>query len=122
MAKYFDEPDFDDLINIASFLDPRVKTKHLNDQNVIKQRIVEESAELIKSGAVDVDNHPFVLISSDEPSTSYGPPNKLRKLSSLLKEATSTILCGTSRAPEGEQARREMKLKSTLSYLPSILK
>ena len=122
MAKYFDEPDFDDLINIASFLDPRVKTKHLNDQNVIKQRIVEESAELIKSGAVDVDNHPFVLISSDEPSTRNGPPNKQRKLSSLLMEATSTILCGTSRAPEGEQARREMKLKSTLSYLPSILK
>jgi len=43
MAKYSDEPDFDDLINIAGFLDPRVKTKHLNDQNVIKQHIVEEA-------------------------------------------------------------------------------
>ena len=50
--------------------------KHLNDQNVIKQLIVEEGAELIDSGAVDVDDHPVVLISSDEPSTSNGPPNK----------------------------------------------
>jgi len=27
MAKYFDQSDFDKLINTASFLDPRVKTK-----------------------------------------------------------------------------------------------
>ena len=47
-------------INIAGFLDPRVKEKHLNDQNVIKQHIVEEGAELIESGAVDVDDHPIV--------------------------------------------------------------
>ena len=46
MVKYFDEPDFDDLFNNAGFLDPRVKTKHLSDQNVIKQHI-KEGAELI---------------------------------------------------------------------------
>jgi len=117
MAKYFDEPDFDDLIGIASFLDPRVKTKHLNDQNVIKQRIVEEGTELIESGAVDVDDHPVVLISSDEPSTSNGPPNKRRKLSSLLREATSTILCGTSSSPEGEQTNEEKMRDEVEEYL-----
>jgi len=57
---------------------------------VIKQRIVVEGTELIESG--DVDDHPVVLISSDEPSTSNGPPNKQRKLNSLLREATSTMV------------------------------
>jgi len=61
MKKYFGQSDFDELINIASFLDPRVKTKHLEDQNAIKQFVVE-GTELIESGAVDVDDHAVVLV------------------------------------------------------------
>jgi len=59
------------------------------------------------------------LISSDEPSTSYGPPNKQCKLSSLLREATSAILCGTLGAPEGEKSNEE-KMRDEVEEYPKL--
>ncbi|XP_065899760.1 E3 SUMO-protein ligase ZBED1-like [Dysidea avara] len=114
MTKY-DQSDFDKLINVSSFLDPRVKTKHLKDQDVIKQRVIEEGTELIESGA-GVDDHSVVVVSGDEPSTSSGgvgcPPNKRRKLSSLLREATSTVCSTAGTVTPGEEQTAEDKMRN----------
>ncbi|XP_065891712.1 E3 SUMO-protein ligase ZBED1-like [Dysidea avara] len=120
MTKY-DQSDFDELFNVSSFLDPRVKTKHLKDQDVIKQCVIEEGAELIESGA-GVDDHSVVVVSGDEPSTSSGgvgcPPNKQRKLSSLLREATSTV-CSTAGTvtPSKEQTAEDKMRNEVEEYL-----
>ena len=60
MTKYV-QSDFDELISVTSFLDPRVKTKHLKDQDVIKQRVIENGVELIESGA-GIDDHSLVAV------------------------------------------------------------
>ena len=128
MTKYFGQSDFDYLINIARYLDPRVKKMHLENQNVIKQLVVEEHAELIESGAVDVagtvcdvHEHAVVLVSADKPSTSSGgdghPPNKQCKLSSLLKEATTTVSSSTARTPEEEQTNEDKLRDEVEEYL-----
>jgi len=51
-AKYFNQSDFDGLINTASFFDPRVKTKHLIDHDMIKQQVIEEGTVVLESGTI----------------------------------------------------------------------
>jgi len=56
-SKYFGHADFEDTINIASFLDPRFKAQHLNNEelSLIKQCVVTEGVEMMESGGINVD-------------------------------------------------------------------
>ena len=99
-TKYIGYSNFEDTINMASFLDPRFKTQHLSDElPLIKQRVIREGVEIVGSGGIDEDSE-GVLVSAgvDRDSEGGAPKNKRRKLSSWLKEATQVV--STSVTPQ----------------------
>ena len=105
-SKYLGHSNFEDTINIASFLDPRFKAQHLGDElTQIKQRVIREGVEIVGSGGNDEDSED-VLISTDAPKT------KRCKLSSWLKEATQVV--STSVTPQTTEQKVNSQVEDYL--------
>ena len=67
-SKYLGHSNFEDTINIASFLDPRFKAQHLGDElPLIKHRVIREGVELLGSQGINED-----VQMSETDSTSEG--------------------------------------------------
>ena len=91
-SKYLGHSNFEDTINIASFLDPRFKAQHLGDElSLIKQHVVREGVEMITSGDINEDCEDIQVSENDSTSEGDAPHSKRRKLSSWLKEATQVV-------------------------------
>ena len=87
-SKYLGHSNFEDTINIASFLDPRFKA-HLGDElPLIKHRVIREGVELLGSQGI---NEHVQTFETDSTSEGYAPQSKRCKLSSWLKEATQVV-------------------------------
>ena len=110
-SKYLGHSNFEDTINIASFLDPRFKAQHLGDElPLIKQRIIREGVEMVGSGGNDEDSE-NVLISASEGDA---PKSKRRKLSSWLKEATQVV--STSVTPQTTEQKVNSQVEDYLKH------
>ena len=60
--KYLGHSNFEDTINIASFLDPRFKAQHLSDElPLIKQRVIRAGVEIVGSGGIDEDSEDVLV-------------------------------------------------------------
>ena len=81
--------NFEDTINVASFLNPRFKAQHLGDELLlIKHHVIWEGVELLGSQGLDED---VKTPETDSISKEIAPQNKRHKLSSWLKEATQVV-------------------------------
>ena len=108
-SKYLGHSNFEDTINIASFLDPRFKAKHLGDElPLIKQCVIREGVEIVGSGGNDEDSED-VLISTGEGDA---PKSKRHKLRSWLKEATQVV--STSVTPQTTEQKVNSQVEEYL--------
>ena len=96
-------PDVDELLDIASFLDPRFKTEHICHENVdsIKARLQDEGMEL--AGCISVAES--VEDQAEPAETDNEPPPKKKKLAKILKKKNRT----TSSTSRGDQMEKEME-------------
>ena len=73
--QYLGHSNFEDTINIASFLDPRFKAQHLGDElSLIKQRVVREGVEMIRSGDINEDCED-IEVSENDSTREGGAPH-----------------------------------------------
>ena len=112
-SKYLGYSNFEDTINIASFLDPRFKVQHLSDElPLIKQHVIRAGVEIVGSGGIDEDSEDALVSAGvDRDSEGCAPQSKRCKLSSRLKEATQVV--STSVTPQ----TTEQKVKSSRRLL-----
>ena len=100
-SKYLGHSNFEDTINIASFLDPRFKAQHLGDElPLIKEQVIREGVEIMQSGGINEDCENVQVSENDNTSESgvHVPQSKRRKLSSWLKEEIQVV--STSVTPQ----------------------
>ena len=118
-SKYLGNADFEDTINIASFLDPRFKAQHIDDVDLllIKHCVMMEGTELMESD-LESANEDSVDIQTSTESSDGGTPSKKRKLSSWLREATQTMSTSSSTPvrPQSVEQRMQNEIEEYLKH------
>lgn len=118
MERKYEQQETSELLDVATFLDPRFKMKFVvdSDKDNIKDRIIREGTEAQTAKESTNQEHTIPQSTSTDSSTSVDapPPAKKRKLGSILRQCMAGDSSVHTLTPKTPQQKAEIEVESYL--------